>query len=44
MTQPQIYMLEGSCIGIAVMIIVMWILMEKYGIRSKKRGIVQESN
>ena len=31
-------MLEGSCIGIAVMIIVMWILMEKYGFRSKKRG------
>lgn len=42
MNQAELYMLKGFCLGIAGMIILIWALVEIYGIRNKERSIISE--
>ena len=44
MTTADILMLKGSCIGIAGLIIIIWILAEIYGIRDEERSTIQEAD
>lgn len=42
MTQSELYMTQGCCVGIAGMIIIIWSLVEIYGFRGKKRSTISE--
>lgn len=37
-------MLKGFCLGIAGMIILIWALIEIYGIRNKERSTISEAD